>query len=135
MTENEDRITAALKSDVGKPNFEATFTEVVTVETEIKSMIDELDEWMKPTYYPTPAALLPGDSYVVRDPYGVVLIIAPFNYPVQVRTNTLRRSCRSCSECAPTRYRLIADPIGSLVLNHDPPSVDYASIDCLYLRW
>ena len=84
LTENEDAIAAALKSDVGKPHFEASFTEIVTCETEIRSMLDELDHWMKPTSYPTPAALLPGSSYVMREPYGVVLIIAPFNYPIQL---------------------------------------------------
>lgn len=99
MTENEDRITAALKADVGKPNFEATFTEIVSVETEIRAMIDELDEWMKPTHYPTPASLMPGDSYVVRDPYGVVLIIAPFNYPIQLTILPLIASI-SAGNCA-----------------------------------
>ena len=84
MEENEAAITTALKSDVGKPTFESTFTEVVTVQTEIRATLDELDHWMKPTSYPTPASLLPGSSYVMRDPYGVVLIIAPFNYPIQL---------------------------------------------------
>jgi aldehyde dehydrogenase (NAD+) len=84
MEENESAILAALRADVGKPGFEAEFAEVVTVETEIRATLDEIDEWMKPKSYPTPAALLPGKSYVLHEPYGVVLIIAPFNYPIQL---------------------------------------------------
>lgn len=84
MEENEAAIQAALKSDVGKPGFEATFTEIVPVQVEIRQMLDEIDHWMRPQSCPTPAALLPGSSYIMRDPYGVVLIVAPFNYPIQL---------------------------------------------------
>lgn len=118
MEENESAITAALKLDVGKPNFEATFSEVVSVETEIRSMLGELDEWMKPTPYPTPAALLPAESYVVRDPYGVVLIIAPFNYPIQLSILPLISSIAAgnCailkpSELTPASSALLAELI------------------------
>lgn len=84
VSENESLITAALAADLGKPDFEARFAECITVQTDIKATLDEIDEWMKPVSCPTPAALLPGSSFVQRDPYGVVLIIGPFNYPFQL---------------------------------------------------
>lgn len=55
------------------------------VEHEVKHTIAKLSEWMAPETVPTPAWLAPATSEVRRDPYGVVLIIAPFNYPLQVR--------------------------------------------------
>jgi aldehyde dehydrogenase (NAD+) len=84
MEENEDAILAALASDLSKPKAEAMATEIFSVETEIRATLAEIDEWMRPVEYPTPVALLPGHSYVQRDPYGIVLIVAPFNYPVQL---------------------------------------------------
>lgn len=84
MSENENAIQVALAKDLGKPGFEAVFAEVISVENEIRSMLDQLDDWLAPEAQPTPLALLPGSSFVQRDPYGVVLIVAPFNYPVQL---------------------------------------------------
>lgn len=59
--------------------------QVAMVEHEVKHTIAKLSEWMAPETVPTPAWLAPATSEVRRDPYGVVLIIAPFNYPLQVR--------------------------------------------------
>ncbi len=110
MEENEPLIAEALKADVGKPKFEATFTEIVPVQTEIRSMLDEIDHWMKPTHYSTPAALLPGSSYVMRDPYGVVLIIAPFNYPIQLTMLPLIAAI-SAGACSAIADRLAASDL------------------------
>jgi aldehyde dehydrogenase (NAD+) len=52
--------------------------------TETKAFLDHLPSLMAPTPYPTPLSLLPGTSYTRPEPYGAVLIIAPFNYPIQL---------------------------------------------------
>ena len=43
-----------------------------------------LEEWMHPVSVPTPIHFLPAKSFIVREPYGVTLIIGPFNYPFQL---------------------------------------------------
>ena len=118
MEENEPAIRAALLSDVGKPWFEATFTEIVKVQTSIRSMLEQLDEWVAPVPCPTPVVLLPGTSYIIREPLGVILIIAPFNYPFQLTMLPLIAAIAAgnCalikpSEEAPACSKLIAELI------------------------
>ncbi|MDN4607965.1 aldehyde dehydrogenase [Sporosarcina highlanderae] len=81
---NEDKIHEALKKDLGKSTFEAYVTEVGFVLSSISLMIKNLREWMEPEQVKTPAHLQPAKSFIIREPYGSVLIIAPFNYPFQL---------------------------------------------------
>lgn len=81
---NEDKIHEALKKDLGKSPFEAYVTEVGFVLSSISFMINNLEEWMKPEHVKTPAHLQPAKSFILREPYGSVLIIGPFNYPFQL---------------------------------------------------
>ena len=84
LTENEAAFVAALQSDLRKPLYEAAGSEVHLVATEVQRCAALLRSWMQPEYVPTPLSLAPASSYVIRDPYGVVLLIGPFNYPVQL---------------------------------------------------
>jgi len=59
--------------------------QVMLVEHELRMMKDNLKEWIAPEQTPTPMLLLPAWSEIRHDPYGVVLIIAPFNFPFQVQ--------------------------------------------------
>ena len=47
-------------------------------------MIKNLEQWMEPEMVKTPIHLQPAKSFIVREPYGSVLIIGPFNYPFQL---------------------------------------------------
>ena len=47
-------------------------------------MVKNIDDWVKPESIKTPIQFQPGKSMIVREPYGVVLIIGPFNYPFQL---------------------------------------------------
>ncbi len=82
--ENEPAIYAALKADLGKSEMEAYMTEIRQVIEEIKYAIKHLDTWTKPKRVRTPIALFPGISHIIREPYGIVLIMAPWNYPFQL---------------------------------------------------
>ena len=93
IEEHEKDITDALHSDVGKPHFEASTAEVVACLVEVRSMQASLAEWMRPERVPTPLALVPAESFIVREPFGVALIIAPFNYVRRsTRTNSHART-------------------------------------------
>lgn len=81
ITENKDAIFDALKADLGKSEQEAYMTEVGLVIRALKTAIANLHKWAKPLRHKTPLSHFPAKSYVLNEPYGVALILAPWNYP------------------------------------------------------
>lgn len=84
IVENGDALTGALHRDLRKPEVEAWAADISLVLSEIGLAEKHLRAWTKPERIPTPMKLQPGKSWIVREPLGVVLIIAPWNYPVQL---------------------------------------------------
>lgn len=80
----EKEVLDALYLDLRKSEFEAYATEVGIVLDSISYMVKHVEEWMKPEAVKTPIHLQMGKSFIVREPYGVTLIIGPFNYPFQL---------------------------------------------------
>ncbi|HXH30345.1 MAG TPA: aldehyde dehydrogenase [Bacteriovoracaceae bacterium] len=80
----EPAITKALKDDLGKSAFESYVTEVGFILEELSHALKHLDGWMKPKRVGTPLTLFPGSSHIHAEPYGVVLVISPWNYPFQL---------------------------------------------------
>lgn len=81
---NEEAISKALHKDLRKSSFESYLTEIGFVISSISHMITNLEQWMEPEMVKTPIHLQPAKSFIVREPYGSVLIIGPFNYPFQL---------------------------------------------------
>ena len=79
-----DDIFRALKEDLNKCQMEAYLTEISFVENEIDYTIRHLAGWMRTKVVPTGLTQFPGVSKIYHDPYGVVLIISPWNYPFQL---------------------------------------------------
>jgi len=84
MREHEADFAEALRLDLGKCLFEAVLTEMSFVESEAKYARRNLAEWMRPQRVRTPMMVQPGRSYIQPEPKGVVLIIAPWNYPLSM---------------------------------------------------
>jgi aldehyde dehydrogenase (NAD+) len=80
----ERSIMKALYKDLGKSKFEAYATEVGFTQKSIRDAIKHLNSWSKETSVKTPFYLLPATSKIIYEPYGTVLIMAPFNYPFQL---------------------------------------------------
>lgn len=80
----EKRIYQALYDDLGKCEFEAYESEVGLILQELNYTMKYLSSWMKYKTVPTPFAYMPASSMVYREPFGRVLIIAPWNYPFQL---------------------------------------------------
>jgi aldehyde dehydrogenase (NAD+) len=80
----EDEIIQALYNDFKKPAFESVVTETSYVISELKDTIKNIKKWAKPQ--PVWPSLLnfPSTDYILREPYGKTLIIAPWNYPFQL---------------------------------------------------
>lgn len=81
---HENELLDALYKDLGKSKVEAYATEIGMLLKSIKLMRKELKNWSKTKQTDTPLYLFPTKSYIKKEPYGTVLIIGPFNYPVQL---------------------------------------------------
>lgn len=77
----EPQILEALRSDLGKSAEESYMSEIGMWLTEIRHTARHLREWSRPQRVPTPLMHFPGSSRIIREPRGVCLIIAPWNYP------------------------------------------------------
>lgn len=84
LTDHRDDFTAALAADLGKHPAEAWLTEVGFLTAEISHTIKHLESWLKPRKASVPLALQPAQATTVLEPLGVVLVIAPWNYPIQL---------------------------------------------------
>jgi aldehyde dehydrogenase (NAD+) len=84
LNENEVEFLAALKTDLGKPTVEGFITDIAFITGEIKLMLKNLKKWNKPQRVPTPLVTMPAKSQLIPEPLGVVLVIAPWNYPIQL---------------------------------------------------
>ncbi|ANH82517.1 aldehyde dehydrogenase [Niabella ginsenosidivorans] len=80
----EEALNNALYEDLHKNKEEVWITETGMVLSEIATALKELKNWMEPRNVPTNLANLPGKSFLYYEPLGVVLIIAPWNYPFQL---------------------------------------------------
>ena len=81
---HEDEFVEAFDKDFGKGAFEAYTTEIGYVHTGIGYILSHLRDWMQPKAVPTPFVLWPGRSRIIFEPYGKVLIVGPFNYPLNL---------------------------------------------------
>ncbi|WP_427338396.1 aldehyde dehydrogenase [Caloranaerobacter sp. DY30410] len=106
IIENERLILKALKEDLNKSDFEGYETEIGIVLDEIRYIIKNLRSWTKPKKVKTPITQFISNSYIYSEPYGVTLIIAPWNYPFQLVMAPLigSISAGNCSIIKPSEY-------------------------------
>jgi aldehyde dehydrogenase (NAD+) len=84
LIEHEQALLTALAQDLGKPNLEAWVSELGFTITDIDHTLTNIESWAAHRKVATPTTLLPGSSAIVAEPVGVVCVIAPWNYPVQL---------------------------------------------------
>ncbi|PYZ92356.1 aldehyde dehydrogenase family protein [Salipaludibacillus keqinensis] len=84
IKDRERDILDAVKKDLNKSEHEAFLTEIGFLYNEIKDMVKNIDYWATPRKEKTPITHFGGKSYVYKEPYGVTLIISPWNYPFQL---------------------------------------------------
>ncbi|WP_431128865.1 aldehyde dehydrogenase [Flagellimonas flava] len=84
IVKREDEICEALYTDFKKPRFETLVAETQFVLAEIKTALNNLELWARPERVSSILANWPSTDYLYREPYGTVLLIAPWNYPFQL---------------------------------------------------
>ena len=80
----EEKILYALKLDLGKSEFEGYETELGIVKSELKNTIKNLEKWSKPKKVRASIMNPFSDNRIYNQPYGVCLILSPWNYPFQL---------------------------------------------------
>ena len=84
IQENEDLILKALYDDFKKPEFEAVLTETNYVISELKDTIKNIHKWSRKKRVFPSLLNFPSTDFIYKEPYGNVLVIAPWNYPFQL---------------------------------------------------
>lgn len=80
----EPQICGAIRKDLGRSEIETRIVETHLLKREIQFAQKRLAKWMKPERVSAPWLLWPSSARIYREPFGVVLIIGPWNYPVQL---------------------------------------------------
>ncbi|WP_193175621.1 aldehyde dehydrogenase [Oricola nitratireducens] len=84
LVSHETDILEALRRDLGRPPAEAYSSEIAVVLIEIDTALRRLAGWARPKRARSPRLLFPASSHVVPEPFGSVLVIGPWNYPLQL---------------------------------------------------
>jgi aldehyde dehydrogenase (NAD+) len=84
LVEQEEELGAALAADLGKPRLEGWLTDIAVTRMELEHSIKHLPGWMRPDRVRVPIIAAPGRATIHREPLGVALVIAPWNYPIQL---------------------------------------------------
>jgi aldehyde dehydrogenase (NAD+) len=84
LEENEEELGRALHDDLRRHEIEAYAADIGHCKVEIKHTLKHLAKWAKPRRVRLPLTSLPGSGWIVPEPLGVALVIAPWNYPIQL---------------------------------------------------
>ncbi|SHO44348.1 aldehyde dehydrogenase [Anaerocolumna xylanovorans] len=84
IIKNEEEILKALKKDLNKAPFESYATEIGMVAEEIRYLIKNVERLAQPEKVKMPITQFPASGSIYKEPYGIVLVMAPWNYPVQL---------------------------------------------------
>ncbi|XP_034568053.1 aldehyde dehydrogenase family 3 member B1 [Notolabrus celidotus] len=126
ITENQEAILEALQKDLSKPRFEAVMSEVDIVINDIHHVLDNFSSWMKLEYAAKNFATKLDTCFVKREPLGVVLIIGPWNYPLQLLMIPLVEAI-AAGNCVLLKPSEVSPHTGSLVAELIPK---YLHQDC-----
>ena len=89
LIRHEDRLLEALRADLGKGGFGALFSEIAPLYGEINHAAAHVGRWARPRRVRSSPAVFPSSARVIPEPFGVALIIGPWNYPVQLLLSPL----------------------------------------------
>ena len=102
----EQELYAALKKDLGKSRAESYMCEVGLTLSELRFVKKHVGKWSREKRVPTPLAQFHARSFTVQEPYGVVLVMSPWNYPVLLTMEPLigALAAGNCCVLKPSAY-------------------------------
>ena len=119
LKENEDKVLEALNKDLRKSSFEGYATEIGLVYDEINYALSNLRKWMKRERVKGSLLHYPSKNYIYKEPYGVVLIIGPFNYPFQLIMSPLvgAIAAGNCATIKPSEHSIATSRVIESIIN------------------
>lgn len=129
LEEREEALCAALKADLGKAAYESWLSEIGMTLGELRFARKHLKKWAAAKRRPSAMPLFPASSRVVPQPYGTVLIMSPWNYPVQLTLVPLvsALAAGNCAVVKPSAYAPnVAQVVAELLGDIFPP--EYVSV-------
>ena len=126
---NEQAISNALKKDLGKSHTESYMCEIGLTLSEITHQLKHIKKWSRPKHYSTPFSNFPGKSFSIREPYGCVLIMSPWNYPFLLCMEPLigAIAAGNCCIIKPSAYSPFTSSIISEIISKVFPP-EYVSV-------
>uniref|UniRef100_A0A8C0J6W2 Aldehyde dehydrogenase domain-containing protein n=1 Tax=Chelonoidis abingdonii TaxID=106734 RepID=A0A8C0J6W2_CHEAB len=132
LDEKKQPILDAMASDMRKPSFEVELSEIILVKNEINYALNNLSSWMKDEFVEKNLVTQLDTAFIRKEPYGVVLIIGPWNYPLNLILVPLVGviAAGNCviikpSEICSSTEKLLAETLPSYLDNESP---DFARI-------
>nr|WP_276326609.1 aldehyde dehydrogenase [Paenibacillus antarcticus] len=129
INKHEKEILAALRKDLNKSEVEGYATEIKIVLEEIKFSLENLKGWMQPKKVDTPSFLTGASSVIYPEPYGVALIIAPWNYPFQLAIAPLigAMAAGNCAVLKPSEFTPSTSKVLATLVRENFPD-DYIAV-------
>ncbi|MGH9274926.1 MAG: aldehyde dehydrogenase family protein [Acidimicrobiales bacterium] len=84
VEEGDAELVEALRQDLGRPAMEAFVADIGHVKGELRHIAKHVERWMRPSKVRVPVTVAPAKGWVQPEPLGVALVIAPWNYPIQL---------------------------------------------------
>lgn len=129
IKQNETQIAQALRDDLFKSPFESYATETGLVLSEIQNQIKHLSSWSREGKTPIDLASFPGRTHIITEPYGVSLIMSPWNYPFMLSIEPLVNALAAGNTAVlkPSRYSAKTSAIMEKILTETFPP-EYVSV-------
>ncbi len=135
----EEELYRAVYKDLSKSKTETYMAEVSIVYTEIKYAIKHLSQWSKPQKVRGSMASFPAKNRIYKEPFGVVLILSPWNYPIQLALAPLvgaiaagncavLKTSSSSAETSKVLMKMINETFESQYVYCAPADMDYDEI-------
>ena len=124
LQDNESLFSEAMRSDLNKSPFESYMTETGMVLDEIRFHLKHLPRWVRTKKVRTPLAQFHAKSFIVPEPYGVTLIMSPWNYPLQLCLAPVvgAVSAGNCAVVKPSAYApATASAVAKIIGETFPP--------------
>jgi aldehyde dehydrogenase (NAD+) len=129
LYKHESDIYDALYADLKKNKEECWVTEIGFIVTEINNTLKKLKKWMRPKKKATNLLNFPSKSFVIHEPLGVVLIIGPWNYPLQLVLTPLigAIAAGNCAVIKPSEFAPATSSVIKKILQ-DAFSIDFVAL-------
>ena len=123
LKERGGEIESAIHQDLGRPSLEIYASEIALIASELALTRRKLHAWTRPQRVPTSLVAQPGKSRIYHDPLGVVLIIGPWNYPLQLVLAPLVGAI-AAGNCAIVKPSEVVPTISAVLAARLPEYVD-----------